>query len=65
MDTATSNQAADANLGVGAKYYVQKEEFEKVITSHFKIDSNTLRRKTRSFSYTFLLRPDIHVRKYG
>lgn len=38
--------AADENLGVGAVYQIPEDEFENVITAHFNIDRETLRRET-------------------
>ena len=40
---------ADDNLGVGATYQIPEDVFENVITAHFKIDRETLRRKTTYF----------------
>lgn len=37
---------ADDNLGVGAVYQIPKDEFEAVIMTYFKIDSETLQSKT-------------------
>lgn len=37
---------ADDHLGVGAVYQIPKEEFENVIMTHIKIDSDTLQAKT-------------------
>jgi len=38
------------NLGKGAAYHIPREEFEKVIMSHLKIDSTTLQKKTKYLS---------------
>lgn len=38
--------AADDNLGVGAVYWIPKDEFESVIMRYFNIDSQTLQSKT-------------------
>lgn len=38
--------SADENLGVGAVYQIPGEEFESVIMTYFKIDSQTLQFKT-------------------
>lgn len=40
---------ADENCGVGAIYRILREEFEKVIMSRFRIDSETLQTKTTYF----------------
>lgn len=37
---------ADENLGVGAVYWIPKDEFERVIMTYFNIDSETLQSKT-------------------
>lgn len=36
----------DENLGVGAVYWISKEEFENVIRTHFNVDDETLQSKT-------------------
>ena len=45
-----SPYVADDNLGVGAIYQIPKAEFEDVIMTYFKIDSETLQSKTTYFS---------------
>lgn len=40
---------ADENCGVGAIYRIPREEFEKVIMSRFRIESETLQTKTTYF----------------
>ncbi len=42
--------AADKNIGVGAVYQISEDVFENVITAHFNIDREMLRRETTYFS---------------